>query len=120
VPAAKEAAWAAVVESEELSNHLQVATMIGFGQVEQDELLEPFVGRYFDAVADLWRTRTMDTAQSITEMFFPMWSLREQTVLRVEDYLARNNPQPALRRSLTEGRDGLTRALAARARDSAG
>ncbi|HVU71525.1 MAG TPA: aminopeptidase N [Mycobacteriales bacterium] len=116
-PAAKEAAWSAVVETDTLSNHLQAATMAGFAQIEQAALLEPYVGRYLEAVGGLWATRSLDAAQSIAEMLFPAWSLRDETVARVDEYLREVNPQSGLRRVLIEGRDGLARALRAQARD---
>ena len=116
-PAAKEAAWNAVVGTDTLSNHLQAATMAGFAQIEQAALLEPYVGRYLDTVGGLWETRSMDAAQSIAEMLFPAWSLRDETVERVDDYLREVNPQSGLRRVLIEGRDSLARALRAQARD---
>jgi aminopeptidase N len=119
LPEAKEAAWVAVVDSDQLSNHLQVATMAGFAQPEQVELLEPYVERYFASVAGLWRTRSMETAQTITEMLFPSWSVRSETVARVDAYLRDEAPQPGLRRCLVEGRDGLARALRAQERDIA-
>ena len=48
--AAKAAAWEAAVESDTLSNHMIRATMRGFWQVEQLDLLRPYVDRYFSAL----------------------------------------------------------------------
>ncbi len=117
---AKAAAWAAVVERDELSNHMQVATMRTFWRSEPAQLAVtlPYVSRYFDAVGDVWRTRSMDSAQTLTELLFPTVAISEETLAHVDSYLADQSPQPALRRMLVEGRDTLARALRARACDT--
>jgi aminopeptidase N len=116
---AKAAAWEAVVDRDDLSNHMQVATMRTFWRYEpaQLEVTQPYVQRYFDAVGEVWRTRSMDSAQTLTELLFPSVVITEDTLEQVDDYLAAHSPQPALRRMLVEGRDTLARALRARAFD---
>ncbi|WP_322778950.1 aminopeptidase N [Frankia sp. Cas4] len=114
---AKAVAWAAAMESDKLSNHLLVATIGGFWMPGQDELTRPYVDRYFAEIGQIWRTRTFDTAQTITQMLFPAAIIEPETVEAVDAYLADQEPVPALRRALVEGRDGLVRALRARAKD---
>ncbi|HEX4018283.1 MAG TPA: aminopeptidase N [Frankiaceae bacterium] len=117
---AKAAAWAAVVERDDLSNHMQVATMRTFWRYEpeQIEVTKPYVAKYFDAVGDVWRQRSMDSAQTLTELLFPSTVISEETQSLVDQYLAEQSPQPALRRMLVEGRDTLARALRAQAYDT--
>jgi len=117
---AKAAAWAAVVERDELSNHMQVATMRTFWRAEpaQLQVTRPYVTRYFDAVGEVWRTRSMDSAQTLTELLFPSTVISADTLAQVDRYLAEQAPQPALRRMLVEGRDTLARALRTRAYDT--
>jgi len=117
--AAKAAAWAAVMESDALSNHLAAATMGGFWVASQRELTKPYVDRYFAEIAEIWKTRSFDTAQTITQALFPDGVIEQATLDKVDAYLADEHPTPPLRRALTEGRDGLVRALAARAKDIA-
>jgi len=117
-PEAKAAAWAAVMDSDKLSNHLVVATLGGFWIASQRELTKPYVDRYFAEIAEVWKTRSFDTAQTITQMLFPDGIIEQATLDKVDAYLATEDPTPPLRRALTEGRDGLVRALAARARDT--
>jgi aminopeptidase N len=117
---AKEAAWSAVADSDELSNHMQLATMRTFWLPEQAELCRPYVDRYFDALAGIWRTRSNEIAQTFTELLFPSVLIEQDIVDRTDRYLAEQNPQPALRRSLVESRDTIARALRARACDTAG
>ena len=118
-PAAKSAAWSAVMDADTLSNHLQAATMSQFWRYDQVELCRPYVERYFGQIADIWRTRSMDTAHTITEMLYPAVVIEQVIVDRTDRYLAESDPQPALRRMLSEGRDTVARALRARAHDAA-
>ncbi|MDP9393855.1 MAG: aminopeptidase N [Actinomycetota bacterium] len=118
-PEAKEEAWAAVVERDDLPNALQTATIGGFGQVDQRELLRPFVDRYFDVIADVWAKRTNETAQNIVIGFYPTLLADQAVVDRTDDWLATTTEAvPALRRLVVESRDGVARALRAQARDA--
>ncbi len=116
---AKAAAWAAVVERDRLSNHMQVATMRTFWRYEPAQLAvtQAYVPRYFAAVGEVWKTRSMDSAQTLTELLFPSVVVSEETLNQVDTYLAEQSPQPALRRMLVEGRDTMARALRARSFD---
>ena len=118
--AAKEAAWQAVVDSEDLSNHLQVATLAGFNRHEHMDLLRPYVARYFGALREVWATRTFEIAETITEMLFPALFVEQATIDQVDAFLAAGDVPNGLRRLLTESRDGIERALRARAYDAAG
>jgi aminopeptidase N len=116
---AKADAWSAVMDSDKLSNHVAVATMAGFWISDQLEQTRPYVDRFFAEIGGIWATRSFDTAQTITQMLFPDAVIERATVDATDAYLASQNPTPALRRALMEGRDGLVRALAARAKDAA-
>jgi aminopeptidase N len=116
---AKAEAWSAVMDSDKLSNHLAAATMAGFWISDQLELTRGYVDRFFAEISGIWETRTFDTAQTITQMLFPGVVIEQSTVDATDAFLASQNPTPALRRAVVEGRDGLVRALAAQARDIA-
>jgi aminopeptidase N len=118
-PAAKEAAWAAVLEDDSLSNHMTRATLRGFWQVEQLGLLTPYVERYFAALPAVWRTRTPVMAEEITAGLFPSLLVSPSTLARTDEALA-DGVDGGLRRLLVEGRSDLERALRSRAVDSAG
>jgi aminopeptidase N len=60
----------------------------------------------------------MDSAQTFTELLFPNEVISEDTVSRVDRFLAEKSPQPALRRMMVEARDTMARALRARACDA--
>jgi aminopeptidase N len=83
----------------------------------QLEVTKPYVSRYFAAVGEVWKTRSMDSAQTLTELLFPAVVISEETLGQVDGYLRDQSPQPALRRMLVEGRDTMARALRARSFD---
>jgi aminopeptidase N len=117
---AKAAAWAAVVERDELSNHMAIATMRTFWRPEPAQLAVtlPYVERFFEVVGDVWRERSMDSAQTFTELLFPSEVISEDVLALVDRFLAEEAPQPALRRMMVEARDTMARALRARACDA--
>jgi aminopeptidase N len=117
--AAKAEAWRLIVESDELPNAEQNATIAGFVSYEQRELLEPYVDSYFAAIGDLYRTRSAEMAQQLIAGLYPFWKTDASTIARTDAYLEQEQPGAALRRMLVEGRDALARALRSQARDIA-
>ncbi|MDX6217817.1 MAG: aminopeptidase, partial [Frankiales bacterium] len=115
---AKAEAWQSVVESDELPNAVQAAVISGFVNAEQTALLEPYVEPYFQAVGRIWAERTVEMAQNIVIGLYPTLLVSPAVVARTDDYLAGSDVPPALARLLLEGRDGVHRALRARARDA--
>ena len=114
---AKEVAWAQAVESDELPNAMLSATVGGFNQPDQRELLEPFVARYFDAIPRVWQERTNEIAQTITLGLYPALLASEETVAATNAFLERDDVPSGARRLIGEGRDGVQRSLRAQARD---
>jgi aminopeptidase N len=109
--AVKAEAWAAVVESDALSNALVEATIAGFAQPSQADLLAPYQDRYFAVIERVWRERSIEIAMSIVRGLFPAQG--DATTLEAADaWLTRHpNAAPALRRLVLEARDDLARAL---------
>jgi aminopeptidase N len=116
---AKAEAWASVVESDDLPNAVQAAVIGGFQNAEQVALTEPYVEPYFARVGELWATRTVEMAQNLVVGLYPTLLVSPAVVERTDAYLAQGDVAPALERLLLEGRDGVVRALRARARDAA-
>ena len=116
-PAAKQEAWNLII-SGTLSNATFRATLDGFEDPDQDELLEPYAARYFDVVADIWRDWGSDMAQYFTENAYPRREVTAAAIAAADDYLDRSDPPAALRRLLAEGRDDAARALRCRQRDA--
>jgi aminopeptidase N len=119
VAEAKAQAWHDLVDSDELPNAMVAAVIGGFGQPEQTELVSPYVEPYFEALERLWAERTAEIAQNLVVGLYPTVLVSPAVVERTDTYLAEHDVPPALRRLLLEGRDGVVRALRARARDAA-
>ncbi len=132
-PEAKTAAWAALIDAaagEDLPNALQAATIMGFHRVHNLALIEPFVEPYFDAVARLWDTKTLEMAQNLIEGLFPAALTGRRVgagaasepdgIMKHTDQWLASNPEesPALRRLLIEARDGVRRSLVAQQADA--
>jgi aminopeptidase N len=117
---AKAEAWRSVVETDELPNAEQGAVIAGFVSYEQRELLAPYTEKYFAALGDIYRSRSTEIAQNLITGLYPYWATSAETLERTQHYLHDEDPGPALRRMLLEGRDSLARALRAQARDIAG
>jgi aminopeptidase N len=115
-PEAKEAAWAQIV-SGALPSATFRATLGGFADPDQDELLAPYLPRYFDVVADRWQAWGSDMAQFFAEVAYPASVITPAAISAADDYLERSDLPSALRRLISEGRDDVARALRCRERD---
>ncbi len=116
--AAKDLAWAEIIERADLPNAIMEATIGGFVQPDQVDLLRAFRDRYFEALPAVWEERTMEMAQSITMGLFPALLVEEETLAAADAFLARDGLSTACRRLVGEGRDGVVRAMAARTKDA--
>jgi aminopeptidase N len=116
---AKAQAWHDLVETDELPNAVQSAVIGGFQQPEHTELLAPFVEPYFAALDDIWHNRTVEMAQHLVVGLYPTLLVSPAVVERTDTYLDSHEVPPAMRRLLLESRDGVVRALRARALDAA-
>ncbi|WP_411376458.1 aminopeptidase N [Arthrobacter sp. MPF02] len=117
-PEAKAAAWESIVVKGELSNALQGSAVTGFMRVHDRSLLEPFAEKYFAAVPGIVESRTHALAQQIVVGLYPALLTTQATIDRTDGFLAALPPEnAALRRMMLENRDGVARALRARAAD---
>ena len=66
-----------VVESDTLSNALVEATIAGFAQPGQRELLAPYTERYFAAVDRLWTERSIEIGMAVVRGLFPSFEDRD-------------------------------------------
>ncbi|MFF8842974.1 aminopeptidase N [Streptomyces sp. NPDC015127] len=116
--AVKAQAWAAVVESDALSNALVEATIAGFVQPSQRELLAPYAPKYFEAIERLWSERSIQIGMDVVRGLYPSLQDAPLTLSATDDWLASHEPAaPALRRLVLESRDDLARGLRAQERD---
>ncbi|MFI9290372.1 aminopeptidase N [Streptomyces gardneri] len=116
--AVKAQAWAQVVESDTLSNALVEATIAGFVQPSQRELIAPYAEKYFAAIERLWADRSIQIGMDVVRGLFPGLQDSDGTLAAADAWLtAHESAAPALRRLVLEARDDLARALRAQACD---
>ncbi|GGX50787.1 aminopeptidase [Streptomyces minutiscleroticus] len=117
--AVKAQAWAAVVESDALSNALVEATIAGFAQPSQRELVTPYVPKYFAVIARIWEERSIQIGMDVVRGLFPSLQDSPETLEATDAWLAAHaDAPPALRRLVLEARDDLARALRAQECDA--
>ena len=115
---AKAAAWEAIVERSDMPNAAQRSAIAGFMRVHDTDLLEPYAQKYFEAIREVWSTRTHEIGQQIAVGLYPTRLARQDTVERTDEFLAALGEEaPSLRRLVLENRDGVVRALKAQAAD---
>ncbi len=113
-PAAKAAAWSAVVDSDELPNALVEAQIAGFNQAGQRELTAAYAEPYFAMLESIWAERSIEIAMRIVGGFFPRYRTTPATLAATDAWLTgHQDAAPALRRLVLECRDDLARALRA-------
>ncbi|MER6689799.1 aminopeptidase N [Streptomyces minutiscleroticus] len=117
--AVKAQAWAAVVESDALSNALVEATIAGFAQPSQRELVTPYVPKYFAVIARIWEERSIQIGMDVVRGLFPSLQDSPETLEATDAWLAAHaDAPPALCRLVLEARDDLARALRAQECDA--
>ncbi|MFK0280136.1 aminopeptidase N [Streptomyces sp. NPDC090499] len=110
--AVKAQAWAQVVESQALSNALVEATIAGFAQASQRELLAPYAEKYFEVIAGIWADRSIQIGMDVVRGLYPSLQDRPETLAATDAWLtAHADAAPALRRLVLEARDDLARTL---------
>jgi aminopeptidase N len=117
-PEAKEEAWRQAFHDDDIPNAVHEALLAGFWHPAQRELTAGYVDRYFAEIRPLWDRRPGEIAKNAVQYLFP--PVVEQRTLDAADRWLADPDQPApLRRLVSEGRDGIARALRARERDAA-
>ncbi|MGK5693627.1 aminopeptidase N [Streptomyces sp. URMC 128] len=118
--AVKAQAWAQVVESDALSNAMVEATIAGFSQGSQRELLAPYAQKYFAAIERVWDQRSIQIGMHVVQGMFPSLQQSPETLDATDAWLeTHREAAPALRRLVLEARDDLARALRGQACDAA-
>jgi aminopeptidase N len=93
------------------------AALIGFIDPDQPDLIEPYRGKYFDAVGEVWHDWSSAMAQDFVAGGYQLCAVDASTVEVTDAYLAASEPPAALGRLLAEGRDEVLRALRCQERD---
>ncbi|WP_280277295.1 aminopeptidase N, partial [Nocardia wallacei] len=119
LPQVKEIAWSTVMTDDSVPNITARAIVGGFAPVGQEELLTPYVERYFAEIPEVWERRSSEVAQTVVVGLYPHWAITPEAVAVADKFLAADHP-PALRRLVSEGKAGIERSLRARAFDARG
>jgi len=118
-PEGKAEVWRLLTGDEKLPNWRHRALLQGFQHPAQVELTAPYAERFFAEVARVWATRDSEPAQEFAMLAYPAYQVSDDTVAMTDAWLAQEGHPAPLRRLVAEGRDGVVRALRARARDAA-
>jgi aminopeptidase N len=114
-PAAKEAAWTAVVGDTELSSYGLWALAEGFWQPEQVELTAGYVRRFFDEMPNAAKLRGDLVLDVLVRFLYPRYAASPTTLGLADRLLAREDIGLPLRRRVADFTADLRRVVAARA-----
>jgi aminopeptidase N len=120
VPTAESKAetWRRLTADEPLPNWLQRSLLLGFNHAGHVDLTRPYVAKFFDVVDEIWATRDSEPAQEFVLYGYPAFHVDAATVEATDAWLATEGHPAPLRRLVAEGKDGVVRALRARAKDA--
>ncbi|MFJ9738034.1 aminopeptidase N [Streptomyces sp. NPDC101166] len=113
-PHAKETAWTAMFDGDDLSNYLFTATAQGFWQPEQADLVRAYVPRFYEDAAALATRRGPAIADAAGRWAFPAYAVDAENLALGETCLRDADLTPSLRRKLHDQLDDLARALRVR------
>jgi len=114
---AKAAAWALIVDPA-TKLHLRRGALLGFQHPTQTALTAPYITAYLDVLDEIWHDWEFSPARLIVVYGYPGLQVAPDTLDRVDRWLAERDVPAALRRLISDRRDDMQRALAARARDA--
>jgi aminopeptidase N len=112
-PEAKAEAWRLATTDTELPNAIVESIVGGFYHPAQHALTEPYVQRYFDSVGQIWVARPGEMARMLAVGLYPD-AISASALAAADTFLSQASLPPPLRRLVSEGRDGIQRALRAR------
>ena len=117
-PESKAETWRRMTGPTPLPNWLQRSLLLGFQHPAQRELTASYVSAYFDVLDEVWASRDSEPAQEFTELAYPSLQVGPETIEATDAWLAGTGHAAPLRRLVGEGRDGVLRAMRARATDA--
>ncbi len=109
---AKAFAWAHFTGEIDAANYDLEAAAQGLWRRGQEELTDPFVGRYFELLPATVEVRTGWVLAEAGALFFPLTSVKESTLAQARQLLDREDLEASLRRVLVDQTDELARRLA--------
>lgn len=116
-PEAKASAWKEATQDPIIPLKTREALALGFWQPFQEDVLAPYVMRYFEEVPSFWQRFGPDEAIVLTSRLFPRLFVKEDVLRAAERLLQDSKLSYEARRILMEGKDEIQRALKAMACD---
>jgi aminopeptidase N len=113
---AKQDAWDMLVSGEQALATFR-ATLSGFADPDQPELVNPYREKYFAVAGDVWQNWSSAMAQDFISGVYTVCAISEETVRMTDEHITATNPPAAQRRLMLEGRDDVLRALRCQAKD---
>lgn len=114
-PAAKRAAWDAIMADTTLSNYGLWSLAEGFWQPEQLELTAPYVERFFTDMPDAAKFRGDLVLDMLVRFLYPPYAATPETLELADKLLGRDDIPLPLRRRVADFTDDLRRVVDARA-----
>jgi aminopeptidase N len=118
-PEAKAHAWTDLVDNPDVPNETHRSIASVFMRYGQEDVLEPYVEKYFAAADTIWDRLGTHMASYALEAAFPRPLGSPALVARIDRWLDESPANPAAKRYIREGRDDVLRALAAQEKDAA-
>jgi len=115
---AKKAVVEQLLTNESLPNAIVRHMTMGYTHVNDPTLLAPNVERYFEALNQVWASRTYKMAEYIIDGLYPTPLVSDELVQASQQWLDANSDIPALRRLIEENQAGVVRALHAQENDT--
>ena len=81
-------------------------------------MTEPYASQYFDLIKPMCDARPREISRMFVSGMFPRSLIGEGTLEMTDRYIAASDPEPTVKRTLLEARDGIQRAIRARAKDA--
>jgi aminopeptidase N len=119
MPESKAEIWSQLTGDEQLPNWRQRALLQGFQHPSQIALTAPYASKFFNVVDRIWASRDSELAQEFVLYGYPAYQVSQETIDATDAWLALDGSPAPLRRLVAEGKDGVLRALTARAKDTA-
>ncbi|MBG0567737.1 aminopeptidase N [Actinoplanes aureus] len=116
-PENKARVWAELTGPQAPPNWLNRSLLQGFQSTRQVALTAPYAAKFFEVVGDVWARSDSEPAQEFATLAYPAYQIGEETVALTDAWLSRDGQPASLRRLVAEGRDGILRAMKARAKD---
>ncbi|GAA2714505.1 aminopeptidase N [Actinoplanes palleronii] len=116
-PENKARVWADLTGPQTPPNWLNRSLLQGFQSTRQVALTAPYAEKFFTEVGKVWARSDSEPAQEFTQLAYPAFQISQETVALTDAWLAKDGHPASLRRLVAEGRDGVLRALKARAKD---